>query len=127
MRTAVYGCRHLNIRFSFSQHLASLSLLSSWVDDWPDFVQSNVAVQLPGTLPRLRRLFFENFSDWDALHQALWPLAHLAAQGASSHAAARGGPSACTEAPLQQPLGSHSGSQYCYHELEWPVLRSWLF
>ena len=108
------------MHLSFSQHLASLSLLSSWVDDWvdewPEIVQIDVTIQLPGALPKLRRLHFENFGDWDALHEALWPLAHLAAQSAASRAAARGGPSACAEAPLHQPHGSHSGSQYCLHQ-----------
>ena len=96
------------MRLLFSQHVASLSLLNPWVDEWPDFVQSNAAIQLPGALPRLRQLHFETSSDWDALHEALWPLAHLAALGASSRAAARGGSSACTKTPLQQPFGSHS-------------------
>lgn len=114
------------MRLSFLQHLASLSLLNPWVDEWPDFVQTNVAIQLPGALPRLRRLHFETISDWDALHEALWPLAHLAAQGASSRAAARGGPSACAEAPLHQLHGSHSGSQHCFHQQGWPILCLWL-
>jgi hypothetical protein len=103
------------MRLSFSQHLASLSLLSSWVDEWPDFVQSNVTIQLPGALPLLRRLHFENFGDWDAMHEALWPLAQFTAQGASSHAVTRGGPSACTEAPLQQLHSSHSGLKHFFH------------
>ena len=105
------------MRLSFSQHLASLSLLSSsvddWVDEWPDIDQIHVTIQWPGALPRLRRLHFETFLDWDALHEALWPLAYLAALGASSRAAARGGSSACTKTPLQQPFGSHSDYKMC--------------
>ena len=50
------------------------------------------AVQLPASVSRLQRLHFGEYCDWDALHEALWPLAvAAAAQSAPESAAGPGG------------------------------------
>ena len=74
------------------QHLALLSL-----EHRHDLYETPVyeagykplrAVQLPASVSQLRRLHFGEYCDWDALHEALWPLAvAAAAQSAPGYAA----------------------------------------
>ena len=65
------------------QHLASLDLLYGWKRQRPAYTPPQLELQLPRALPQLRQLRFRGYPDWDALHEALWPLAVLAAHSAA--------------------------------------------
>lgn len=70
-----------------------------------------IEIQLPKALPRLQQLRFGGYRDWDALHQALWPLAVLAAVSASERAAGCGAATVCSTGSPPQAGGIPTGAQ----------------
>ena len=60
-------------------------------------------LQLPEVLPRLRQLQFGSCHDWDAMGQALWPLAILAASSISEDEGERSASTACAAGAMCQP------------------------
>ena len=90
-----------------SQHVVSLSLSherENWQreDDPPQ-----VALRLPDTLPRLRELYFGSYDSWDMFHEALWPVAVLAARTAAEHTANGDAISACDDGSALLGLDNH--------------------
>ena len=102
---------HVNVRPCALQHLASLSL-----DHGPEPMRAahdppQVALQLPASVSRLSWLHFGSYCDWDTLHEALWPLAVLAAvQSVPKPADDSGG--AFVEAVPPLTPGSASGNRH---------------
>ena len=91
----------------------SLSLLNTREHGRRHYRRPTVALQLPEGMPRLRRLHFSHYRDWDALHRALWPLVDLAARGAFGRADARGAAFARHGFPEYEDLEVALGEQ-CY-------------
>jgi hypothetical protein len=111
VRTAANECRFHAMRPSILQHLVSLSVRRAGKHGRSASMQPNINIQLPKAMPRLQRLHFGYFCGWDALHRALWPLVDLAAQGASSRAAACGSASAGIGTPPHHAHESRSGAR----------------
>lgn len=90
-----------------SQALASLSLVSEDEAWQRAYSPPQTELQLPEALPRLRRLQFGSYCNWDAMCQALWPLAILAAHSTRGHDGGSG-------ASRAHAVGVSPFSAYCY-------------